>query len=1053
MLEIHPKEIFPMAAQYTVATSSELTSVLSQLKGGETVYLKAGDYGNLTLTGKYASTVTFTSVDVDQPATFNMITFNGAKNITIDAVKVDLQNHPAEAYKDVGVRVSNSSNIEISNSDVSSNASSQNAISTTGIYVRGSSNVVLDNNTISEFGWGSVVQQSSNVAVSNNTYHDNLGDNARYASDISNIVVEGNTFYPPALDNPLNTHQDNIQFWTTDATKDSANIVVRGNTIYNYTESTVQNIFMRGDYLNSADGLSNEFRYENVVIEENVIVGNHAHGITISAADGVTIQNNTVLYAGLEAHPDAVNVPKINVSSSTGVTVVDNVTNGVNISESSAQGAVVQGNIIVDRHDSDSPSYVGNLFVNADQNQFPTAADLVPLPGGLLDKGNGDFVGALQVQPSTTAVTALASVSSELVDGNFVYAFDAGASLGVAGAALEGASYSWKFADGTVLNGESVSHSFTTSGHTEVTLTVTDAQGRSDSFVRELTVRDTQVLQLNFEQGAQDLTGNASGVIVANPTYVDGPYGKALHLAGGTDRVTINRADIDLGGTGQFTFSTSLQLEAGATSRMTVLSDHGNWGLYLNPTTGAAQLAVASKFYNFPANAALADGQWHDLALTIDASGTTLYVDGKVAGVMAANEALLDLIDEAGRYGYSVGGTPWGNAFQGNIDNLAIFSKTLSATDIQTLHSHQPAIPEVGIELNGDANANTLQGTAYADHLYGDAGRDRIDAGAGNDRVDGGVHSDTLSGGVGNDTLIGGHANDMLTGGAGRDVFVVKDINHSAGANYYGKAAPVQGDLITDFTHGEDIIDLSATGYHSLVEAGQATQVGQLEYNVTNTGTVLYDPFSNFAMTLQGVAQLWQDDISFAAQPNPGLQQRPDGSFVLDVKESFAKQTLDSYVVQTGDKADAISIQNYEGDVVATGGGNDVVRTGFGNDTIYGDEGNDSLYGEAHNDALHGGAGNDLLNGGLHNDVLHGGAGADIFQFTKNFGQDVIKDFEAGSDVIELLGTGLFNFEAVQSATVYDLAHATAVIKAADGSSITVVGVDRPFDQADFRFG
>ncbi len=49
-----------------------------------------------------------------------------------------------------------------------------------------------------------------------------------------------------------------------------------------------------------------------------------------------------------------------------------------------------------------------------------------------------------------------------------------------------------------------------------------------------------------------------------------------------------------------------------------------------------------------------------------------------------------------------------------------------------------------------------------------------------------------------------------------------------------------------------------------------------------------------------------------------------------------------------------------------------------------------------------GGLGDDTLGGGAGNDTLFGGDDADVFIFTSGEGNDVIYDFEEGSDMIQL---------------------------------------------------
>jgi Ca2+-binding RTX toxin-like protein len=75
---------------------------------------------------------------------------------------------------------------------------------------------------------------------------------------------------------------------------------------------------------------------------------------------------------------------------------------------------------------------------------------------------------------------------------------------------------------------------------------------------------------------------------------------------------------------------------------------------------------------------------------------------------------------------------------------------------------------------------------------------------------------------------------------------------------------------------------------------------------------------------------------------------------------------------------------------------------------VIGSKFGDKLTGGNGNDDLRGRAGDDVITGGRGSDQLTGGAGADKFAFKDaRFGRDTITDFENGTDLIDLRGSGL----------------------------------------------
>ncbi|MFL6972581.1 MAG: calcium-binding protein, partial [Xanthobacteraceae bacterium] len=138
----------------------------------------------------------------------------------------------------------------------------------------------------------------------------------------------------------------------------------------------------------------------------------------------------------------------------------------------------------------------------------------------------------------------------------------------------------------------------------------------------------------------------------------------------------------------------------------------------------------------------------------------------------------------------------------------------------------------VGIDLTadsstwtGDAHGDTLISieaydlTVFNDVFRGADGDDKVVARAGDDQLFGGGGNDTLVGDEGNDILSGGVGADVLMGGQGADIFKYTAVEESSGAVVNGV---LQIDDVTDFTQGEDKIDLSAIDANGALAGNQA---------------------------------------------------------------------------------------------------------------------------------------------------------------------------------------------------------------------------------------
>ncbi|HEX2802530.1 MAG TPA: M10 family metallopeptidase C-terminal domain-containing protein [Sphingomicrobium sp.] len=145
---------------------------------------------------------------------------------------------------------------------------------------------------------------------------------------------------------------------------------------------------------------------------------------------------------------------------------------------------------------------------------------------------------------------------------------------------------------------------------------------------------------------------------------------------------------------------------------------------------------------------------------------------------------------------------------------------------------------------NGVTIENARSGTGN-DTLTGNEAANRLESGAGND---------SLAGNGGDDVLVGGAGSDVMTGGAGADLFVFTSD---------GDSTPGAGrDIITDFTQGSDVIDLSELNASTFVGSALFSgNAGEVRFAAFGGATIVEldsngDGLADFQLEVQGQAGL-----------------------------------------------------------------------------------------------------------------------------------------------------------------------------------------------------
>ena len=717
-----------MPQTYSVSNLTELYDALATATGGETILLAAGNYGAMALTGKsgfdtaFARTVTIASADPGNPAVITGLDVRGAQNLAFDGITFDYTFAPGDEIYYRPFSVSGSQNITIRNSTFDGDvARGVSAVSdgygyAIGLSFRDTAGVTSENNEFFNFHRGLTVGQSSNVVVRGNDIHDIRMDGMNFA-EIAGVLIEENYIHDfKGSANSLD-HRDMIQFWTNGTDSPSTDITIRNNHLDIGNGTPTQSIFMRNDQVDR--GLAgSEMFYRNVLIEDNVIINGHLHGITVGETAGLTIRSNTVLHAdggNVDGVDPGVEIPRINVSAASKTVVIAN--NAVaDINGFSGQsGWTVIRNAFVQDQDPQGFGFYGDVFVASSMNAADGVHAFSALQGGMLDRLDAGAATTLQ-QPAMGLVTAFHVERIE--DNQAMVRFDASHSQVDAADLPAGTRFMWTFGDGTKAEGRIVTHAYADGGQYNVKLQVLLPDGRRD--MTDLTVAMQSSDVVSFVRG-QGLVVNDYGVwtltdqgtAVTSEGLVLGRNGVAAQI----DSIYVDRM------LEQDDFQLSLSLAAAtSSSKGEILRLHGS---FVASVTDRGELSLNintvedKRIVLTTDGARLSDRATHDVDITLADGRLSISVDDRVLAQTEMSGGLVQLGDRDLTFG-----NPWGKQnFAGLISD---FDLSVNAGDFVAARAARPleAMPADGddpfavvLPVLADAKIETVEEPAATPHV------------------------------------------------------------------------------------------------------------------------------------------------------------------------------------------------------------------------------------------------------------------------------------------------------------------------------------------------
>lgn len=287
---------------------------------------------------------------------------------------------------------------------------------------------------------------------------------------------------------------------------------------------------------------------------------------------------------------------------------------------------------------------------------------------------------------------------------------------------------------------------------------------------------------------------------------------------------------------------------------------------------------------------------------------------------------------------------------------------------------------------------------------YGNELNNKIIAKDGNDHLNGYGGNDTLIGGGGHDTISGGPGADIVDGGAGYDRAI------------FSETARVTIDLHSGLLSSGEAKGDIYTGIELFVTGG-----GDDVFYADDSPTAFW-------------ASLGYDSISYMYSTSPvtitinantffpsgsGKGGFAEGDYFSDIEIYYGSNHDDTYIIN-GPYTTYRIIERESGgiDEIRIDAPRKILDSFFENLTYTG-SGNFEGYGNQQANIIIGGAGDDILGGGGAADELIGGAGADTFSFAVLDGtSDIIRDFDAGADRIEIFRGAFTAFAQAPAGTL-----------------------------------
>ena len=409
----------------------DVFSAKKTFNSGDVIYLLSGAHGSPYITGTHSDYVTIKPLAGENPVIAS-IQVESASYWAFDGVSFSTDGSGGSFARDyMFSSKDNATYLKIENCTFSSGASSANwsksdwyANAEDAVIIRGD-NIIFNNNTIKNTYFA--LQIEGDYAEVKNNLIDNFGADAIRALG-SHAIYDNNIIRDAYVEDYGINHDDGIQMYDKDnvAAGVIEDVTISNNTILEFADPITQAMIDDGLVGYSMQGIIiTDGHTENVDVNNNLVVSDHYHGITLTGAVNCKIQNNTVVKTPTSYNPTSDATPWIQVkddkqgNASTGNIIRNNIAakytpwTYVDVDNTTENNVTVTAadspNCFVDYAGFDFHLKAGSIAIDAGVNTNLSATDIEGNPRSV---GSAVDCGAYELQSGSDVTAPTISVAN-----------------------------------------------------------------------------------------------------------------------------------------------------------------------------------------------------------------------------------------------------------------------------------------------------------------------------------------------------------------------------------------------------------------------------------------------------------------------------------------------------------------------------------------------------------------------------------------------------------------------------------------------------------------